>query len=49
VSHVAVLPSARRDAVLDEVRTLLETHPDTRGRPDLQIPYRVDALWCERT
>jgi SAM-dependent methyltransferase len=48
VSHVAVLPPEARDAVLDEVRELLDTHPDTRGRAELRIPYRVDALWCER-
>ena len=49
VSHVAVLPEAHRGAVLDEVRTVLSTHPDTRGRTELAIPYRVDAYWCERT
>jgi ubiquinone/menaquinone biosynthesis C-methylase UbiE len=49
VSHVAVLPDARRAAVLDEVRGVLETHSSTRGRTELTIPYRVDAYWCERT
>jgi SAM-dependent methyltransferase len=48
VSHVAVLPDAARDRVLAEVRELLATHPDTRGRDDLALPYRVDAYWCER-
>lgn len=48
VSHVAVLPAAEQAAVLDEVRTLLATHPDTAGRAELAIPYRVDAYWCER-
>lgn len=49
VSHVAVLPPAYRDAVLAEVREVLATHPDTRGRDVIAIPYRVDAYWCERT
>lgn len=48
VSHVAVLPDADRTAVLDEVRALIATHPDTAGREEISIPYRVDAYWCER-
>ena len=48
VSHVAVLPPDQQRAVLDEVRALLAQHPDTRGRTELAIPYRVDAYWCER-
>jgi len=27
---------------------VLTTHPDTRGRAELAIPYRLDAYWCER-
>jgi SAM-dependent methyltransferase len=49
VSHVAVLPPDRRDAVLDEVRTVLRTDPATVGRDRLALPYRVDAYWAERT
>ena len=49
VSHVAALDPAARAAVLDEVRATLARHPDTAGRRDLAIPYRVDASWCERT
>ena len=49
VSHVAALPAPERAAVLDEVRHLLATHPETRGREELFVPYRVDAYWCERT
>lgn len=49
VSHLAVLPPAPREVVIDEVRQILDTHPDTAGRDSLVIPYRVDAYWCERT
>jgi SAM-dependent methyltransferase len=49
VSHVAVLAEPEREAVLDEVRHLLATHPAVRGREDLEIPYRVDCFWAERT
>jgi SAM-dependent methyltransferase len=48
VSHVAVLPPAEQARVLDEFREILATHPDTAGRDELRIPYRVDAYWCER-
>jgi SAM-dependent methyltransferase len=48
VSHVAVLPPAARDAVLDEVRTVLATDPATAGKTELAVPYRVDAYWAER-
>ena len=48
VSHVAVLPPAARQRVLDEVRGVLTNHPDARGRSELRLPYRVDAYWCER-
>jgi SAM-dependent methyltransferase len=48
VSHVAVLEQAEQKRVLDEVRAVLAGHPDTRGRSELRIPYRVDVYWCER-
>lgn len=48
VSHVAVLPPDRQEAVLDEVRALLHDDPDTAGREELALPYRVDAYWAER-
>jgi SAM-dependent methyltransferase len=48
VSHVAVLPDAKRAAVLDEVRAVVATHPHTAGRDRVAIPYRVDCYWAER-
>jgi len=48
VSHVAALPADEREAVLHEIREVLATHPQTGGRNELRIPYRVDAHWCER-
>jgi SAM-dependent methyltransferase len=48
VSHVAVLPPAEQQEVLDEVRGVLATHPDAAGRSELEVLYRVDAYWCER-
>jgi SAM-dependent methyltransferase len=49
VSHVAVLPPAERQAVLDEVSVILATHPSTRDAEVLTIPYRVDCFWAEHT
>jgi SAM-dependent methyltransferase len=48
VSHIAVLPEPEQERVLGEVREILATHPDTAGRTELRIPYRVDVYWCER-
>ncbi|HZR14618.1 MAG TPA: class I SAM-dependent methyltransferase [Acidimicrobiia bacterium] len=48
VSHVATLPPDEQAAVLDEVRDVLATHPATRGREQVAIPYRVDCYWAER-
>jgi len=48
VSHVAALPEADRQVVLDEITAVLATHPATAGRSELDIPYRVDAYACER-
>ena len=48
VSHLAVLPPEDREPHLDEIGRILATHPDTAGRDAVDIPYRVDAYWCER-
>ena len=49
VSHVAVLDEPAKQAVLDEVRAQLASHPDTAGLDQIEIPYRVDAYWCQKT
>jgi ubiquinone/menaquinone biosynthesis C-methylase UbiE len=49
VSHLAVLSTEERELYLDEIREVLATHPETRGKRALQIPYRVDAYWAERS
>ena len=48
VSHVAVLPATERATLLAEVHDLLRTDPATRGRDELALPYRVDAVWAQR-
>lgn len=42
VSSVAVLPQPERDAVFARVRDLLAAHPDTRGKDEVELPYRTE-------
>ncbi|HUC57815.1 MAG TPA: class I SAM-dependent methyltransferase [Streptosporangiaceae bacterium] len=48
VSHIAALPPDDQCQVLDEVRMILDGHPETRRQPAVGIPYRVDAMYAER-
>lgn len=42
-SYVAVMGARDRDVFLDGIRRLLATHPGTRGRDTLELPYRTAA------
>jgi SAM-dependent methyltransferase len=42
-SYVATMDEPDRPALLDRVRTLLATHPDTRGRDRLELPHVASA------
>jgi SAM-dependent methyltransferase len=48
VSFIAALPPAEFARVVDQVRTLLATHPETKGRTTFELPYRTGVYWCER-
>jgi SAM-dependent methyltransferase len=48
VSFVAALPEAERQRLLADVRDLLESDPETRGREVLELPYRTDVYWAGR-
>lgn len=48
VSHIATLPPQSQQGVLDEIRTILAEHPQTRQKTTVGIPYRVDAMYTER-
>jgi SAM-dependent methyltransferase len=48
VSHIAALPPPSQRGVLDEIRTILTEHPQTRQKATVGIPYRVDAMYAER-
>lgn len=45
VSRVAILPARERHEVAREVREMLATDPETRGRARIRLPYRTDVYW----
>jgi SAM-dependent methyltransferase len=49
VSFIAALPPAEFARVVDRVRTLLGTHPETKGRSTFELPYRTGVYWTSRT
>jgi SAM-dependent methyltransferase len=49
VSHIAALPAACQQNVLDEIRAVLAENSQTRHQATVGIPYRVDAMYVERT
>jgi len=46
VSRIAVLPPERQREVAREIRELLATEPETRGRKRIRLPYRTDVYWA---
>lgn len=48
ISYIAALPDPEREAVLDEVRALAETHPDLAGQRAYTFPYRTLVAAYER-
>lgn len=48
VSFIAGLPPAEFARVVDAVRALLASHPETKGRTTFELPYRTGVYWCER-
>jgi SAM-dependent methyltransferase len=47
-SSIALLDPAKRDALFREVREVLETHPETRGRDALDVPYITEVWWTTK-
>lgn len=45
-SWISALPDDRREAVLDDVRALLDRHPATRGRERFPFPHDTVVHWC---
>jgi SAM-dependent methyltransferase len=48
-SFIARLPDDERAKVLARIRTLIGSHPQTKGRPILDFPHTTRVYVCERT
>jgi SAM-dependent methyltransferase len=48
VSFVAALPEGERERLLAEVAELLAADPETRGRAEVELPYRTEVYWATR-
>jgi hypothetical protein len=48
MSFVAALDEQPRAELLAEIEQLLDTHPDTRGRDDVTIPYVTELFTTRR-
>jgi MOSC domain-containing protein YiiM len=46
ISYIAALSEDDRRPVLDEVRELLATDPDTARAEVIELPYRADVFWA---
>jgi MOSC domain-containing protein YiiM/SAM-dependent methyltransferase len=49
ISYVAAMSGARRQRVLDEVRELLASDPDTKGAEVIELPYVAHIYWTRPT
>jgi SAM-dependent methyltransferase len=48
ISFIAALDPRVRERVAAQVRDLVTTHPETRGRARFPLRYRTGVYWCER-
>ncbi len=48
ISFISALNQEKRSIVLNEVRRLINNHPQTRLQTKIDIPYRTDVFWCEK-
>jgi hypothetical protein len=48
VSFIARRSPEERAQIADEIRSLLEADPATRGRSVVEYPYLTDVYWAER-
>jgi SAM-dependent methyltransferase len=46
-SFIARLPDDERAKVLEKVRALIASHPQTAGRRMIDFPHRTRVYWCE--
>lgn len=49
ISFISALSEELNSKVLNQIRELVATHPDTKDFADVLLPYRTDVYWCEKT
>jgi len=49
ISYVAAMSEARRHLVLDQVRDLLATDPETASNEVVELPYKAHVYWTRPT
>ena len=47
-SFIAKLPDAERAVVLERIRSLVRSHPETRDRETFDLPHLTRVYWCAR-
>lgn len=48
ISFISALPTDDKSRVLNQVRAMVTTHPETKNLLEIKLPYRTDVYWCER-
>lgn len=48
VSFIAALPAAEKATVTAQLQTLIDQHPELRGRDTVAFPYQTQAYCCHR-
>ena len=48
ISFIAAMAPRVREQVVEQVRELLRSHPDTRGLSVFPLRYRTGVYWCDR-
>jgi hypothetical protein len=48
ISFIAALADEEVERIVAQVRELVATHPETRGRDVFPLRYRTGVYWCER-
>ena len=46
ISFIGALPKLTHDKVLGKIQALLETHPETKDRAEIELPDTTDVYWC---
>lgn len=48
ISFISALPLEKRNQVLEQVRSLVTNHFETKDKTIVNLPYRTDVFWCEK-